>query len=83
MRQKKCWWVITFSFPSSQDSAPLFVPPLVFGATSLSARLISEMLPETRGKPLSDFVGSETSEQAKELVQMEYEEDIAGYVSSV
>ncbi|KAL9971150.1 hypothetical protein ACROYT_G023641 [Oculina patagonica] len=68
--------------PYIVDSAPLFVPPLVFGATSLSAGLISTMLPETRGKPLSDFVGSETSEQGKELVQVE-DQEVAGYVSSV
>lgn len=65
-----------------QDSTPLVVPPIVFGATSLSAGLIAMMLPETRGKPLPDFVGNETSE-GEELVVMEDEKEITGYTSTV
>lgn len=42
------------------------------------------MLPETRGKPLPDFVGSETqSEQEEELVPVEAEKEVAGYTSTV
>ena len=71
-------------FSTPQDSAPLFVPPIVFGATSLSAGLISVMLPETRGKPLSDFVGKDnTSKPEKELVHVKDQEEVTGYISSV
>ena len=58
------------------------MPPIVFGATSLSAGLIAIMLPETRGKPLPDFVGSETSE-GEELIVVEDENEITGYTSTV
>jgi len=68
---------------SLQDSTPLVVPPIVFGATSLSAGLIAIMLPETRGKPLPDFINKETSEQEEELVIVEDKNEVAGYTSAV
>lgn len=70
--------------PYIVDSTPLVVPPVVFGATSLSAGLVALMLPETRGKPLPDFINKETSEQEQELVVVEDKnEEVTGYTSAV
>ncbi|KAJ7393352.1 hypothetical protein OS493_006323 [Desmophyllum pertusum] len=69
--------------PYIADSTPLVVPAIVFGATSLSAGLITMMLPETRGKPLPDFLGNETSEEGEELVPVEDQKEVAGYTSTV
>ena len=41
------------------------------------------MLPETRGKPLPDFINKETSEQEEELVTVEDKSEVTGYASSV
>jgi len=42
------------------------------------------MLPETRGKPLPDFINTETSEQEQELVVVEDKnEEVTGYTSTV
>lgn len=71
-----------FVLYSSQDSTPLVVPPIVFGATSLSAGIVAMMLPETRGKPLPDFVGKETPEK-EDVVPMEEKQEVTGYTSTV
>jgi len=73
---------LLFVVPSLQDSTPLVVPPIVFGATSLSAGLVAIMLPETRGKPLPDFINKETCEQ-EEWVIVEDKNEIMGYTSAV
>ena len=44
------------SAPFIVDSTPLIVPAIVFGSLSLSAGAISMLLPETRGKPLPDYI---------------------------
>lgn len=42
------------------------------------------MLPETRGKPLPDFINKETSEQEQELVvEEDKNEEVTGYTSAV
>ena len=70
---------------SSQDSTPLAVPPIVFGATSISAGLVAMLLPETRGKPLPDFVGKEIPEKGDEvpMTEKDEEQEVTGYTSSV
>lgn len=69
--------------PYIVDSTHANVPPIVFGATSLSAGLIAIMLPETRGKPLPDFINKETSEQEEESIIVEDKNEVTGYASSV
>lgn len=41
------------------------------------------MLPETRGKPLPDFINKEASEPKEELVIVEDKNEVTGYASSV
>lgn len=41
------------------------------------------MLPETRGKPLPDFINKETSEQEEESIIVEDKNEVTGYASSV
>ena len=77
---------LSFVISSLQDSTLLqrvHAPPIIFGATSLSAGLITIMLPETRGKPLPDFINKETSEQEEELVIVEDRNEVTGYTSTV
>jgi len=74
---------LSFVVPSLQDSTPLVVPPIVFGATSLSAGLIAVMLPETRGKPLPDFINKETSEQEELIIVEDRKNEVTGYTSAV
>ena len=61
------------------------VPPIVFGATSFSAGLVAMLLPETRGKPLPDFVGKEIPEKGDEvpMTEKDEEQEVTGYTSSV
>lgn len=65
-----------------QDSTPLVVPAIVFGATSFSAGIVAMLLPETRGKPLPDFVGKETAEKENKI-PMEESQEVTGYTSAV
>lgn len=57
----------------------------MFGATSFSAGLVAILLPETRGKPLPDFVGKETPEKEDEvpMTERDEEQEVTGYTSSV
>jgi len=68
--------------PYIVDSTPLVVPAIVFGATSFSAGIIAMLLPETRGKPLPDFVGKETAEK-EDKIPMEESQEVTGYTSAV
>lgn len=62
----------------------MVVPPIVFGATSFSAGLVAMMLPETRGKPLPDFVAKETAESENMIpLEEEFEQGVADYTSTV
>lgn len=51
-----CARVGAMSAPFIVDSTPLIVPAIVFGSLSLSAGALSMLLPETRGKPLPDYI---------------------------
>ena len=70
------WWRSFVTFPL-QDSTPLVVPAIVFGATSFSAGLTAMLLPETRGKPLPNFVGEATPDD-KDLIPLVERKELAG-----
>lgn len=56
---------------------------IVFGVTSFSAGLVTILLPETRGKPLPDFVGKASSEEEFIIVEEREEEPVPDYTSTV
>ena len=58
------------------------VPSIVFGATSFSAGLTAMLLPETRGKPLPDFVGK-GNEESGDTDSTEQKQEITDYTSTV
>ncbi|XP_068719912.1 solute carrier family 22 member 15-like isoform X4 [Montipora capricornis] len=59
-----------------------WVPPVVFGATSFFAGVIAMLLPETRGKPLPDFVAKESGGDGKGILS-EQKQEFADYTSTV
>lgn len=67
--------------PYIVDSTPLVVPAIVFGATSFSAGLTAMLLPETRGKPLPNFVGEATPDDKDLIPLVERKEPAGGDVS--
>lgn len=68
--------------PYIVDTTPLVVPSIVFGATSFSAGLTAMLLPETRGKPLPDFVGK-GNEESGDTDSTEQKRKITDYTSTV
>ncbi|XP_029201092.2 LOW QUALITY PROTEIN: solute carrier family 22 member 5-like [Acropora millepora] len=68
--------------PYIVDATPLVVPSIVFGATSFSAGLTAMLLPETRGKPLPDFVGK-GNEESGDTDSTEQKQEITDYTSTV
>ena len=52
------------SAPFIVDSTPLIVPAIVFGSASLSAGALAMLLPETRGKPLPDYIVKPSEDDA-------------------
>ncbi|XP_068700034.1 solute carrier family 22 member 15-like [Montipora foliosa] len=60
----------------------LWVPPIVFGATSFSAVVIAMLLLETRGKTLPDFVGKESGGDGKGILS-EQKQEFADYTLTV
>ena len=67
----------------TQDSTPLIVPGLIFGFTALSAGLASLMLPETRGKPLPDFVHQSVGKERDIEMEERKNEDATLFTSTV
>ena len=53
----------------------------MFGATSFSAGLTAMLLPETRGKPLANFVGEATPDDKDLIPLVERKEPAGGDVS--
>lgn len=53
----------------------------MFGATSFSAGLTAILLPETRGKPLPNFVGEATPDDKDLIPLVERKEPAGGDVS--
>ena len=56
---------------------------IVFGVTTFSAGVVTMMLPETRGKPLPDFVGKSSSEEEMVILGECAEEAPPDYTSTV
>lgn len=69
--------------PYIADSTRFEVAAIVFGVTSFSAGLVTVLLPETRGKPLPDFVGKASSEEEFIIVEEREEEPVPDYTSTV
>ena len=64
-----CARVGAMSAPFIVDSTPLIVPAIVFGSASLSAGALAMLLPETRGKPLPDYISKSGQEGDGNLKQ--------------
>lgn len=69
--------------PFLADSTGFEVAAIVFGVTTFSAGVVTMMLPETRGKPLPDFVGKSSSEEEMVILEECAEEAPPDYTSTV